>query len=58
MTTFGYAMGPALAGRILENLHSSALLVVIVGATFVSMLLMLPLAVHVNRDVSSPAPRA
>jgi len=53
---FGYAMGPSVAGRILEHLDPTALLVVIVGATFVSMLLLLPLAIRVDRPgvVSSP----
>ena len=46
---FGYAVGPAIAGRLLESLDASAFLVVIVGATFASLFLLLPLAVKVDR---------
>jgi DHA1 family inner membrane transport protein len=49
MLNFGYALGPGIAGRTLQHLDLSVLLVVIVGATFVSMLLMLPLAIRVDR---------
>jgi predicted MFS family arabinose efflux permease len=46
---FGYAMGPTIAGRVLENLDSSAFLVVIVAATFASLFLLLPLAFKIDR---------
>jgi predicted MFS family arabinose efflux permease len=46
---FGYALGPTIAGRVLESLDASAFLVVIVVATFGSLFLLLPLAIKVNR---------
>ena len=46
---FGYALGPMIAGRLLESLNSSAFLVVIVAATFASLFLLLPLAFKVDR---------
>lgn len=46
---FGYALGPMIAGRLLESLDSSAFLVVIVAATFASLFLLLPLAFKVDR---------
>ena len=46
---FGYAMGPTIAGRVLQNLDASAFLVVIVVATFASLFLLLPLAIKVDR---------
>jgi MFS family permease len=49
---FGYALGPGVAGRTLQHLDPTALLVVIVGATFASMLLILPLAIRVDRSAS------
>jgi DHA1 family inner membrane transport protein len=46
---FGYALGPTIAGRVLESLDASAFLVVIVVATFASLFLLLPLAIKVDR---------
>jgi DHA1 family inner membrane transport protein len=46
---FGYALGPTIAGRVLESLDASAFLVVIVVATAASLFLLLPLAIKVNR---------
>jgi predicted MFS family arabinose efflux permease len=46
---FGYALGPTIAGRVLESLDASAFLVVIVVATFASLFLLLPLAIKVER---------
>jgi predicted MFS family arabinose efflux permease len=46
---FGYALGPSIAGRTLQNLDADALLVVIVGMTVLSMLLVLPLAMRIER---------
>jgi predicted MFS family arabinose efflux permease len=52
---FGFAFGPALGGRILQNLDKEALGVAIVGMTLISMLAMLPLALQVRRK--TPASR-
>jgi len=46
---FGYAIGPTVGGRILQHLDLGTLTIVIVGATLLSMLLMLPLAIRVDR---------
>ena len=46
---FGYAMGPTIGGRILKELEPSAFLAVIVGATILSLLLLLPLALKIDR---------
>jgi MFS family permease len=47
---FGYAVGPGLAGRILQNMDREWLMMIIAGSTLVSMLLFLPLAIRVDRD--------
>ena len=47
---FGYAVGPGLAGRILQYMDREWLMMVIALSTFVSMLLLLPLAIRVERD--------
>jgi predicted MFS family arabinose efflux permease len=49
MMNFGYAFGPSVGGRILQHLDSAALLAVIVAMTALSLLLLLPLAVRVDR---------
>ena len=49
-SNFGYAVGPGLAGRILQNMDREWLMMIIAGSTFVSMLLFLPLAIRVDRD--------
>jgi MFS family permease len=46
---FGYAVGPGLAGRILQYLDREWLMVFIAVSTLVSMLLFLPLAIRVDR---------
>jgi len=46
---FGYALGPTIAGRTLQNLDADALLVVIVGITALSLVLILPLAIRTER---------
>jgi len=46
---FGYAIGPTIAGYILQHLDSQALIYVVCGATFMSMVVMLPLAFRVDR---------
>jgi predicted MFS family arabinose efflux permease len=46
---FGYAVGPGLAGRILQYLDREWLTVFIAVSTLVSMLLFLPLAIRVDR---------
>ncbi|MCH7866053.1 MAG: MFS transporter [Myxococcales bacterium] len=50
---FGYAVGPTIAGRVLEGRDASVFLVAIVGATLVSLFLLLPLAVRVDRMVKA-----
>ncbi|MBW2691464.1 MAG: MFS transporter [Deltaproteobacteria bacterium] len=47
---FGYAVGPGLAGRILEYMDRDWLMLFIAISTLVSMLLFLPLAIRVDRD--------
>jgi len=47
---FGYAVGPGLAGRIIQYMDRDWLMMIIAGSTFVSMLLLLPLAIRVDRD--------
>jgi len=47
---FGYALGPAIGGRILQNLDATAFLVVIVSATLLSLFLILPLAMKLERE--------
>jgi hypothetical protein len=49
-SNFGYAVGPGLAGRILQYMDREWLMMIIAGSTFVSMLLFLPLAIRVDRD--------
>ena len=50
---FGYAIGPAIAGWILQRMDHSALIVAICGATLLSMFLLLPLAIRVERGLAS-----
>jgi MFS family permease len=47
---FGYAVGPGLAGRIIQYMDREWLMMIIAGSTFVSMLLFLPLAIRVDRE--------
>jgi predicted MFS family arabinose efflux permease len=51
MMNFGYALGPSVGGRILQHLDPAALITVIVTMTAFSMLLLLPLAIRVDRTV-------
>ena len=44
------AVGPGLAGRILQYMDRDWLMMIIAGSTFVSMLLLLPLAIRLDRD--------
>jgi len=58
---FGYAVGPGLAGRIIQYMDREWLMMIIAGSTFVSMLLFLPLAIRVDREARiarAPADRA
>ena len=48
-TNFGYALGPAVAGRVLESYDPSAFLYVVVGGTALSLVLLLPLAIQLER---------
>jgi MFS family permease len=50
---FGYAVGPGMAGRILQYADREWLMVVIAGSTVASMLLILPLAIRVDRSNKS-----
>jgi predicted MFS family arabinose efflux permease len=45
----GYGVGPTIAGRILQHLDRDVLIVAICGATLLSMALMLPLAIRIDR---------
>jgi MFS family permease len=46
---YGYALGPGIAGRTLENLDKNALVMIIAGMTVTALLLFLPLAIRVNK---------
>ena len=48
-TNFGYALGPAVAGRLLESFDPSAFLYIVVGGTALSLVLLLPLAPQLER---------
>jgi MFS family permease len=50
---FGYAVGPGLAGRVLEYMDREWLMLFIAISTLFSMLLFLPLAFQVDRDARS-----
>jgi hypothetical protein len=50
VSNFGYAVGPGLAGRIIQYMDREWLMLIIAGSTLVSMLLFLPLAIRVDRD--------
>jgi DHA1 family inner membrane transport protein len=47
---FGYALGPTIGGRLLQSFDASAFLVVVVSATLLSLLLLLPLALKLERQ--------
>lgn len=47
---FGYAVGPGIAGRTLQYMDRDWLMMIIAGSTFVSMLLLLPLAIRLDRE--------
>ena len=53
---FGYAVGPGMAGRILQYTDRDWLMAVIAASTVASMLLFLPLAIRVDRDNRSQRP--
>jgi predicted MFS family arabinose efflux permease len=48
-TNLGFALGPGLAGRVLESFDPSAFLYVVVGGTALSLVLLLPLVIEVDR---------
>jgi MFS family permease len=57
MMNFGYALGPTVGGRILQHLNPGALILVVVAMTLLSLLLLLPLAIRVDRaSRAEPAP--
>jgi predicted MFS family arabinose efflux permease len=49
-TVFGFALGPAVAGRMLESYDPSALLYIVAGGTALSLVLLLPLAIEVEQS--------
>jgi len=49
-SNFGYAVGPGIAGRIIQYMDREWLMLIIAGSTAASMLLFLPLAIRVDRD--------
>ncbi len=56
----GYGLGPALGGRVRQHqmdqgLDHSILVVVIAGATLLSMLLLLPVAMRLDRRALAPS---
>ena len=55
---FGYAVGPGMAGRILQYMDRDWLMAVIAGSTVASLLLILPLAVRVERGARVARSRA
>ena len=63
-TNLGYGLGPTIAGRIRQyeieqGLDHSMLIFVIAGATLLSLLLLLPVALRIDRAFGSrenPAP--
>ena len=48
VTNFGYALGPAVAGRVLESFEQTAFLFIVVGGTALSLVLLLPLAIQLE----------
>jgi MFS family permease len=60
-SNFGYAVGPGIAGRIIQYMDREWLMLIIAGSTAASMLLFLPLAIRVDRDTraarAAPATR-
>jgi predicted MFS family arabinose efflux permease len=50
---FGYAVGPGVAGWVLQYLDRESLVVVTVASTIASLLLILPLAIRVDRDAQT-----
>jgi predicted MFS family arabinose efflux permease len=48
-TNLGFALGPGLAGRALESLDPTVFLYVVVGGTAMSLALLLPLAIKLDR---------
>jgi predicted MFS family arabinose efflux permease len=55
LMNFGYAIGPTIGGRVLQHLDLGALIIVVAGATLLSMLLILPLAIRIDRASRDPA---
>jgi predicted MFS family arabinose efflux permease len=46
---FGYALGPAIAGRVLEAFDPSAFLYIVAGGTALSLVLLLPITLQLDR---------
>ncbi len=49
-TNIGFALGPGIAGRVLQSFEPEAFLYVVVGGTAASLVLLLPLAIQVDRS--------
>jgi len=60
-SNLGYAVGPGIAGRIIQYMDREWLMLIIAGSTAASMLLFLPLAIRVDRNAraarAAPATR-
>jgi hypothetical protein len=50
---FGYGLGPAVAGRVLESYDPSAFLYIVVGGTALSLVFLFPLTMEVERRARS-----
>jgi predicted MFS family arabinose efflux permease len=48
-TNFGYALGPTVGGRVLQSFDQTAFLYVVVGGTALSLVLLVPLALQLER---------
>jgi MFS family permease len=48
-TNFGYALGPGVGGRVLQSFDQMAFLYVVVGGTALSLVLLFPLALQLER---------
>jgi predicted MFS family arabinose efflux permease len=55
ITNVGYGLGPVIAGSMIHQLGNAALVAVVVGATLLSLLLLLPVALRQDRAAPAPA---
>jgi hypothetical protein len=49
ITNVGYGLGPVIAGSMIHQLGNAALVVAVVGATLLSLVLLLPVAIRQDR---------